>query len=350
VPNNDLWKHITTRPTPFLIAEIGVNHESSLNSAKTMIDEAKKAGADAVKFQTYKAEKLAVMDSPAYWDRTKENTDSQYRLFKKYDKFGQKEFCLLAEHCAKNDIIFLSTPFDFAAVDFLDELVPFFKISSSDINNIPFVRYIAKREKPIILSTGASTIAEIDEAVRTIRKTGNNQIALLHCILNYPTRYKDANLNMIKHLKTIFPDLVMGYSDHTLPDKNMLVVTAANMLGAQIIEKHFTLDKSKSGNDHYHAMDPGDVRIFRDNLTLIAKIGGDFYKKPLDSENVSRKNARRSLVADTPIAKGQVITARMLTMKRPGTGISPGFFDHLVGRRAARDIAKDEIITWAMLH
>lgn len=348
--NADLWKQITSHPTPFLIAEIGVNHENDLYTAKKMIDEAKKAGADAVKFQSYKAEKLAVMDSPAYWDRAKEKTDSQYRLFKKYDKFGEKEFILLASYCEKKDIIFLSTPFDFEAVDFLDKLVPFFKISSSDITNIPFIRYIARKRKPIILSTGASTIAEIDEAVRTIREAGNNKIALLHCTLNYPTGYRNANLNMIKHMKNIFSDLVVGYSDHTLPDESMLVLTMANLLGAQIIEKHFTLNKSLPGNDHYHSMDPDDIRIFMDNLALITEISGEYYKEPLASEKVSRKNARRSLVASTPIRRSQIITTKMLTMKRPGIGIPPKFFDQIVGRRAIRNIVEDEIITWEALN
>ncbi|MEW6614154.1 MAG: N-acetylneuraminate synthase family protein [Thermodesulfobacteriota bacterium] len=346
--NSMLWKQAVTRQTPFLIAEIGVNHENDIKIAKKMIDEAKKAGADAVKFQTYKAEKLAVKNSPAYWDRTKEKTDSQYQLFKKYDKFGEKEFILLADYCKKKGIIFLSTPFDFAAVDFLDRLVPFFKISSSDITNIPFIRYIARKRKPIILSTGAATIAEIDEAVSTIREKGN-KVALLHCILDYPTQFENANLNMIKHMKNIYPDLPVGYSDHTVPDDNMLVLTMAFLSGAQIIEKHFTLDKSLPGNDHYHAMDPDDIKIFKNNLDLILTIGGEYYKKPLVCERVSRKNARRSLVANTAIRKGEIITTEMLTMKRPGTGISPRFFDQVVGRRADRYIAEDEIITWRML-
>ena len=346
--DSKLWKQIISSPNPFLIAEIGVNHENSIQTAKKMIDEAKKAGADAVKFQTYKAEKLAVKDSPAYWDRTKEKTDSQYQLFKKYDKFGEKEFVLLADYCKKKSIIFLCTPFDFAAVDFLDKLVPFFKISSSDITNIPFIRYIACKKKPIILSTGAATIAEIDEAVSTIREKGN-KVALLHCILDYPTQFQNANLNMIKHLKNVYPDLVIGYSDHTVPDDNMLVITMAFLSGAQIIEKHFTLNKSLPGNDHYHAMNPDDIRIFKNNLDLILTIGGEYYKKPLACERGSRKNARRSLIANTAIRKGQIIATKMLTMKRPGTGISPRFFDQVVGRRAGRDIAEDEIITWEML-
>lgn len=344
-----LWKQIISSPAPFLIAEIGVNHENDMQTARNMIDEAKKAGADAVKFQTYKAEKLAVKDSPAYWDRAKEKTGSQYQLFKKYDKFSEKEFLLLADYCKKKDIIFLSTPYDFEAVDFLDKLVPFFKIASADISNIPFIRYIARKRKPIILSTGAATIAEIDEAVNTIKEKGNRNIALLHCVLDYPTQFENANLNMIKHIKNVYPDLVVGYSDHTTPDENMLVLTMAYLLGAKIIEKHFTLDKSLSGNDHYHAMDPDDIRIFKNNLNLIMKIGGEYYKKPLACEMTSRKNARRSLVANSAIRKGQIVTTKMLTMKRPGTGISPRFFGQVVGRRAGRNIAKNEIIMWEML-
>jgi N-acetylneuraminate synthase len=199
------------------------------------------------------------------------------------------------------------------------------------------------------LSTGAATIAEIDEAVNTIKEKGNKNIALLHCVLDYPTQFENANLNMIKHIKNVYPDLVVGYSDHTAPDRNMLVLTAAYLLGAKIIEKHFTLDKSLPGNDHYHAMDPDGIRIFKNNLNLIMKIGGEYYKKPLACEMTSRKNARRSLVANSTIRKGQIITTKMLTMKRPGTGISPRFFDQVVGRRAGRNIAKNEIIMWEML-
>ena len=348
--NQDLWKNIISSPTAFLIAEIGVNHENDIEVAKKMIDAAKEAGADAVKFQTYKAEHLAVKDSPAYWDQTMEQTSSQYLLFKKYDHFGEQEFYLLADYCKAKEIIFLSTPFHFEAVDFLNPLVPFFKIASSDITNIPLLTHIAQKRKPILLSTGASTIAEIDEAINTIKQNNNQEIGLLHCILDYPTKPEDANLNMIKHLKNVYPDMVIGYSDHTIPDDKMLILTLAYLFGAQIIEKHFTLDKSLPGNDHYHAMDPDDIRSFKNNLQMIAETSGKYYKEPLPCEETSRLYARRSLVATAPIAPGQTITYQMLTTKRPGTGVSPKFINQVVGRTAGKQIERDQIITWDVLN
>ncbi len=243
----------------------------------------------------------------------------------------------------------MSTPFDLEAVDFLDELVPVFKISSSDITNTPFVRYIAKKGKPIFLSTGASTIGEINDAVTTIEEEGNKQIVILHCVLSYPTKYEDANLNMIIHLKKIFPSYLIGISDHTLPDKNMLVLTTAVLLGAKVIEKHFTFDKSLKGNDHYHSMDFHDLKIFMENLDLIDKILGQSEKKPLEIEMPARKYARRSIIAKTDIPQGTKITEDMLDFKRPGTGITPKFLELVVGRIAKKDIKNDEIIKWEYL-
>jgi N-acetylneuraminate synthase len=309
-----------------------------------MIKEAANAGADAIKFQTYKAERIASKYSPAYWDTTKESTRSQYELFKKYDKFEEEEYRELAIYAKERDIIFLSTPFDKEAVDFLDKLMPVFKISSSDITNLPFIRYIAQKQKPIFLSTGASTIDEIKGAVCRIQKDGNNQIVIMHCILNYPTKYEDANLGMIKHIKKVFPDYFVGYSDHTSPDSSMLVLTTAVLLGAKCIEKHFTLDKSLKGNDHYHSMDSEDLRRFVDNLDLLEKIIGKETKEPLESESSARKYARRSIVAKIDIPGDTIITEDMLTFKRPGTGISPKFLEKVIGKKAKRDIGKDEII------
>ena len=339
---------------PFIIAEIGVNYYEVakkenielVDAAKLMMKEAKDAGADAVKFQTYKAEMLASKDSPAYWDTKKEPTRSQYELFKSYDQFGEDEYRELANYSKRGNIIFLSTPFDYEAVDFLNDLMPVFKISSSDITNIPFIRYIAKKQKPIFLSTGASTIDEIKDAVSAIENERNNQIVIMHCILNYPTKYEDANLGMIKHLKKVFPDYLIGYSDHTLPDPNMLVLTTAVLFGAKIIEKHFTLDKSLKGNDHYHSMDPEDLRRFIDNLEMVKKIIGREGKVPLDSELSARKYARRSIVAKMDIPEDTVISEDMLTFKRPGTGIGPNFWENVIGKKAKRDIKEDEIIKW----
>lgn len=350
-------KTISEASKPFIIAEAGVNYYDiakkeniePIEAAKLMIKEAADAGADAVKFQTYKAEKLVIKHSPAYWDITKENIKSQYELFKKYDKFGEDEYKELARYANGKSIIFMSTPFDKEAVDFLNELVSLFKVSSSDITNIPFIKYIAKKQKPIFLSTGASTVDEIKEAVDAIEKEGIKQIVIMHCILNYPTKHEDANLGMIKHLRKVFPEYLIGYSDHTLPDSSMIVLATAVLLGANVIEKHFTLDKSIKGNDHYHSMDPEDLRRCVDKLELLKKIVGRKIKEPLGSELAARKYARRSLVAKRFISKGKVIEEEDITWKRPGIGISPKYLDVVLKMQAARDIEKDEIITWQYL-
>ncbi|MCD6513508.1 MAG: N-acetylneuraminate synthase family protein [Candidatus Odinarchaeota archaeon] len=311
-----------------------------------MIRQAAEAGADAIKFQTYKAETLASRYSPAYWDTRKEPTKSQYELFKKYDKFGEEEYEELARYARKHGIYFLSTPFDERAVDFLYDLVPAYKIASADITNIPFIKYIARKGKPIFLSTGASTIGEIEKAIRAIEEEGNEDIVLLHCILNYPTRYEDANLLMIKHLQKVFPKYLVGYSDHTLPDESMIVLTTAYLLGARVIEKHFTFDKTLPGNDHYHAMDFHDLKRFVENIKIVRKILGKEYKNFIESEIPARRYARRSLVATRDIPKGTVLTREMLTAKRPGTGISPEFLNIVIGKKAKRDIKEDEILNW----
>jgi len=345
---------ISESSSPFILAEAGVNYYDiankediePLDAAKLMIAEAVHSGADGIKFQTYKADKLTVKNSPAYWDTTKETAKSQYDLFKKFDKFNKDDYIELAKYSKAKKIIFMSTPFDTEAVEWLDELVPAFKIASADITNLPFISSIAKKRKPIFLSTGASTIEEIKDAVDVIKKEKNNQIVILHCILNYPTRYKDANLGMIVHLKNLFPNYLIGYSDHTLPDADMLVVTAAFLLGARVIEKHFTLDKTIVGNDHFHSMDSRDLKKFVDNIHLIEKTIGSTKKAPLDSESSSIKYARRSLVANIDIPKNNIIQPEMLIAKRPGTGISPKFWHDIIGKTAKRNIKKDEIISW----
>jgi N-acetylneuraminate synthase len=327
----------------FIVAEAGVNHENSMELARRLIDEAVLGRADAIKFQTYKAEKIAAMESPTYWDASITQRD----YFKKYDKFGEDEYRELAEYAEKKGIIFLSTPFDFEAVDLLDELVPIFKISSSDITNIPFLKYIAKKGKPIFLSTGASTIGEIEDAVNVIETEGNDKIVLLHCILSYPTIHEDAHLNMIRHIKTVFPKYLVGYSDHTKPDPNMTTLTTAIILGAKVIEKHFTYDKTLVGNDHYHAMDYHDLVVLNNNIDIIEKIRGDDVKHPVESEKRARKYARRSIVANVNIPQGTQLKTDMVTFKRPGTGISPKYLDLVLNRVARRDIKKDDIIQWS---
>ncbi|MGN8224834.1 N-acetylneuraminate synthase family protein [Gracilimonas sp. BCB1] len=329
---------------PYIIAEAGVNHEGSMDTAKRLIDEAKEGGADAIKFQTYKAETIASKDSPAYWDTTKEPTESQFKLFKKHDKFWKKEFVELKEYCDKADIEFMSTPFDVKAADFLNDLMDVFKISSSDITNKPFIEYICDFKKPIILSTGASYLYEIEEAVGWVENK-NVPLALLHCVLNYPTDDENAHLGMIRGLKKKFPDIMIGYSDHTMP-KEMKVLEVATLLGSIIIEKHFTHDKTLPGNDHYHAMDVEDLKKFNRKLDEILTIVGDEKVHALESEGKSRDNARRSLVAKRDIPKGKVIEYKDLTWKRPASGISPRLIDDVIGKKTVSDIEADEVLNW----
>jgi sialic acid synthase SpsE len=329
---------------PYIIAEAGVNHEGSMDIAKRLIDEAKEGGADAIKFQTYKAETIASKESPAYWDTSKEPTTSQYKLFKKHDKFWKEEFINLKKYCDEIEIEFLSTPFDTEAADFLNELMPVFKISSSDITNKPFIQYLCNFGKPIILSTGASYLYEIEEAVHWI-EAENVPFALLHCVLNYPTDDENANLGMISGLKRKFPETVVGYSDHTLPKDMQTLVTAA-LLGAEIIEKHFTHDKSLPGNDHYHAMDMNDLKVYNRRMDKIFRLLGESHVGSLKSEEISRQNARRSLVAKKSIPAGKTIEYDDLTWKRPASGISPRHIDDVIGKISIESIDEDEILQW----
>lgn len=332
---------------PYMIAEAGVNHEGSMDTAKRLIDEAKEGGAHAIKFQTYKAETIASKDSPAYWDQTKEPTDSQFKLFKKHDKFWKDEYVKLKEHCDKMDIEFMSTPFDVESAKFLNELMPVFKVSSSDITNKPFIEFMCGFNKPILLSTGASYLYEIEEAVEWIENR-NIPLALLHCVLSYPTDDKDAHLGMIRGLKKKFSDHMIGYSDHTLP-KDMKVLEMATLLGSVIIEKHFTHDKTLQGNDHYHAMDMHDLKLFNKNLEETLTIIGEEKVSALAKEKNSRANARRSLVAKRDIPQGKVVEYDDLTWKRPASGISPRSIDEVMGMKAADNIVADQVIKWEHL-
>lgn len=340
-----------------LIAEVGVNYYdiatergiSNMEAAKLMIKEAKEAGIHAVKFQTYKAETIAAADSPYYWDITEEPTRSQRELFKKFDSFGYNEYKELKEYCDEVGIEFLSTAFDFESADYLDELMNVYKISSSDLSNLPFIEHQAKKGKPILLSVGASNEDEIEAAINTIRKVNNEPIILLHCVLEYPTPLEHANLNKIVSLKNKFKDLYIGYSDHTKPTNNYDVVKTAYNLGAQVIEKHYTLNKTLKGNDHYHAMDPSDAKNILKQIETIDKMRGSYEIVCLDTELKARQNARRSIVSAKDIKKGKVITAEDLTFKRPGTGISPQKTDLVIGKIAKVDIKEDTILQLTML-
>lgn len=338
---------VSASSSPYIIAEIGVNHEGSLDQAFRLIDLAKMGGANAAKFQSYKASSLASINSPSYWDRNKESTESQFELFQKYDSFDASDYSALASHCRDIGIDFVSTPFDDDSIDFLDPMMSFYKIASADLTNTPFLRRIAAKGKPVLLSTGASTLAEIDVALKVLKSNGCEDVGLLHCILNYPTDAENAHLGMIEGLRRAYPNLVIGYSDHTMPDQNMLPLLTAYLKGAVILEKHFTHDKTLPGNDHYHAMDVDDlkrlVNLFKRTHELL---GNSVHKEPIANESLAIKNARRSIVAKCNLSKGDVIKADDLTYKRPGFGISPIHWDEVIGRRVARDVEPDHILHW----
>lgn len=342
---------------PYMIAEAGVNYydtarkngHTALEEAKYYAKRAKESGIDAIKFQTYKADTIVSKNSPAYWDTTKEKTKTQYELFQKYDSFGEREYAEISDYCKSIGIDFMSTPFDDRSADYLAEMVNVYKISSSDLTNHPFLRRIAKKGKPIYLSVGASYLSEVEESARVIMDAGCPELVLLHCVLSYPCKNKDANLGVIRTLKRIFPEFRIGYSDHTLPDPSMSILTTAYLLGAEVIEKHFTLDKSLPGNDHYHAGDPQDFEKAVSNFRLINTVMGSDKKTVYPCEEIPRREARRSLVLTRNMKAGEVITQADIMAKRPGTGISPRMMQIVIGRKLAMDCPEDTVLTWDMV-
>ncbi len=336
-----------------IIAEIGVNYYdiakkesiSLMDAAKKMCLEAKKAGADSVKFQTYKADKLASVNSPSYWDRSEEPAASQYELFQRYDLFEVEQYQEIAAFCAEAGILFLSTPFDFTAADELESLMEVYKISSSDITNLPFIRHICAKKKPVLLSTGAATEKEVEQAVEVVQKF-QNRMVLMHCVLEYPTPDQHANLGRIKALREKYPNLVIGYSDHTKPERQYDVIKTAYTLGAKIIEKHFTLDKTLKGNDHYHAMDVSDLRQIKKHLERLRTIIGPGGLDYQISETPARKNARRSIVLANDLEAGAVLRKEDLVLKRPGTGIAPDAYEQITGRRIRHSLKADSLLQW----
>lgn len=341
----------------YLIAEMGVNfydtakqlNISPLEAAKLYIDKAAEAGIDCAKFQSYKANTIVSKNSPAYWDTTKEATKTQYELFQKFDGFGESEYKELCDYTHSKGMDFTSTPFDYASADYLYDMVDFYKISSSDLSNIPFIKHIAAKGKPMVVSVGAAYLSEVDEAIRAMKEVGNNDISILHCVLSYPTDPKNANLKIIETLKKVFPDVKVGFSDHVAPDPTMMTLATAYILGSEIIEKHFTLDKTLTGNDHYHSGDPEDFKKARANFDMIDTVLGNPEKTVLDCELVPRREARRSLVLTRSMKAGEKITEKDIMPKRPGTGISPKYTDIVLGRAVKQDLEEDTILTWDMV-
>ena len=337
----------------YIIAEVGVNYYeiaeqnniSVFEAAKLMMKRAKENGADAVKYQTYKAQNLTIKDSPGSWDKKDISVDTQYELFQMYDKFGENEYRELSEYAKEVGIMFLSTPFDLESVEYLDEYMDVYKISSADIRNIPLMKAIAKKGKPIILSVGASEEVEIEQAVNLIRANNDKQLTLLHCVLEYPTPYEHANLLKIKSLADKYKDIIVGYSDHTKPDSNMDVLKTAYILGARVIEKHFTLDKTiKNKNDHFHSMDCEDIRSLKKGLEFCKQIMGSPELKCLESEVKTRQSVRRSAVSNCEIRKGQILTDDLIIYKRPASGLSPYEVERIIGKMALVDIPADTVL------
>lgn len=342
---------------PYVIADMGVNffdtakvmNITPIEAAKLYIDKAAEAGIDCAKFQSYKANTIVSKNSPAYWDIEKEPTKTQYELFLKHDGFGRKEYLELSNYAHSKGMDFTSTPFDYASADYLEEMVDFYKISSSDLSNLPFIYHIGRKGKPVCVSVGASWLSEIDEALRELQRAGCKDIVLLHCVLSYPTSPEDANLRIIETLKNDFPEVRIGYSDHVAPDETMMTLATAYLLGAEVVEKHFTLDKMLPGNDHYHAGNPLDFKKAITNFKWINKILGCGEKRVLNCEVIPRREARRSLVLTRNMKAGEVIKPDDIMAKRPGTGIAPKCAEIIIGRRIARDLKEDTILTWDMV-
>jgi N-acetylneuraminate synthase/N,N'-diacetyllegionaminate synthase len=331
----------------FIVAEIGVNHNGDIRLAKKLIDAAKDAGADAVKFQAFKTEKVVTKyaEKAKYQKETTGLSESQYDMIRRLE-LKDEEIRELYNYAKKNNIIFLSSAFDKESVDLLDNLgVPAFKVASGEITNFPLLRYIAEKKKPIILSTGMSTIGEIEEALEVIREKGVENIVLLHCVTSYPAKIEDVNLRVIEALRRRFK-LPVGFSDHTL---GITIPIAVAALGAVLVEKHFTLDRTLPGPDHRASLEPDELKDMVRAVRDVEKALGDRVKKPTKDEERIKKVVRRSIVAKMGIPKGTVITEDMLDFKRPGVGIEPKYLNEIIGKKAKKDIKPDGLITFDKL-
>ena len=330
----------------FIVAEAGVNHNGDVELAKKLIDVAKDAGADAVKFQTFKAENVVVEDAQkAEYQKETTGEGTQYEMIKSLE-LSEEDFEGLADYAKKKDILFLSSPFDKESVGLLYELdIPAFKVGSGEITNFPLLRYIAKKGKPIILSTGMSSLGEVEEALNVIRSEGAEDVVLLHCVSNYPAMIEDVNLRALETLKQAFK-IPVGFSDHTLGTTASIAAVA---LGACVIEKHFTLDRDLPGPDHKASLEPDELKEMVKAIRDVEKALGDGIKRPTKEEEEIKKVARRSIVAKKDIPEGTILTEDMLDAKRPGTGIPPKYWDSVVGERAKVGIEGDRIITWEMI-
>jgi N,N'-diacetyllegionaminate synthase len=334
-------KVIGSASSVFVVAEIGTNHEGSIRQAERLIDAATNSGADAVKFQTYRVDRLLIPSRERYGPQV-DGAESSYQLLRRCELSWEDQE-KLKRHADNRGIMFLSTPFDEESVDFLDSLgVPAFKIASADITHLPLLRHIATKRKPVLLSTGMSFLSEVADAVYNLKAAGVEEILLLHCVSAYPASPQQMNLRALQTLQSYF-ELPVGLSDHS---EGILIPLVSVALGAVLIEKHFTLDKSTTGPDHKASMDPKDLKLLIQSLRDVESSLGDGRKRPSDIEEESRLFGRRSIVAGGDIRAHETIARWMLTFKRPGSGLEPRHLEKVIGARARRNLAKDTILQW----
>jgi N,N'-diacetyllegionaminate synthase len=326
----------------FIIAEAGVNHNGNLDLAKKLVDAAKDAGADCVKFQTYVSKNIVSKNAvkAEYQKMQTEPGESQYDMLKKLE-LSFDEFVELNQYCKSKDIEFMSTAFDFDSIDFLNSLeMGTWKVPSGEITNLPYLIKIAKLNKPVILSTGMSTMDDIRNAIQALKDNGSGELIILHCTTEYPTPFEDVNLKAMNAIKEQF-EVMVGYSDHT---RGIEVPIAAVALGAIVIEKHFTLDRNMEGPDHKASLEPNELKAMVDAIRHIEVSLGDGTKQLAESEKKNITVVRKSIVAKHNIKKGEVLTENNLTVKRPGSGISPMKWYEVIGTKAVKDFNEDEMI------
>jgi N,N'-diacetyllegionaminate synthase len=328
----------------FIIAEAGVNHNGSLDMALQLVDAAKQSGADAVKFQSFKADQLATRSAhkAAYQERTTSQAESQFDMLKRLE-LDRAAHERILRHCEDRGIQFLSSPFDLPSIDLLAEMnLPVYKVPSGELTNEPYLRKIGAKGKPVILSTGMATLGEVEEAINTLRAAGAGQLTLLHCVTEYPAPYAEVNLRAMHTLKLAF-GLPVGYSDHT---PGIEVSIAAAALGAEMIEKHFTLDRSLPGPDHAASLEPGELKAMVTAIRNVEAALGTGIKAPAPCEIPNISVARKSLVAAKSLPAGHKLQEQDLNIKRPGNGLAPKLMPALVGRTLRVAVEQDALIRW----
>ncbi len=340
------WENMIDPVRVFVIAEAGVNHNGDVDLAKKMVDAALDAGCDAIKFQTFSAEDMVTPKAPKakYQKATSQAGESQFDMLKRLE-LSREDHEEIFAYCQKRQIMFMSTPFDTQSADFLFDLgLEIFKIPSGEITNLPLLSHIAREKKPIIMSTGMTSMDEIVTAVKTLRAAGNKDLALLHCVSDYPAKPADVNLSFMKILEEKF-GVPVGFSDHTL---GIEIALAAVALGASVIEKHFTLDTDLEGPDHKISLEPEELKALVKGIRKVKAAIGEGMRRPTPSEMHTAAVVRKSLVAAVDIKEGTLMSEKLIAVKRPGTGLPPVLRSSLIGKRTRVSIPKDKLLSLEM--